>query len=607
MFLKSSIILILSLPHLNALDFTPQKHKNGLIFTSLSKARISYDSYTLLYHFDLTGFLQIIDMVAKYNNATKFSCKSIHSIPCDILTNQIEVQIEHMIRDEMDIGAYQQEVVMKKKRSLEFVGDLAHWAFGIMNADSARKYDLKINELQNETSRIHNIQSEQLVLIKESIKVNNKSVSQMQDQIRKLNETVETYFYWNQLHHDFVYTETVIHQTVAIAKLLIMEHQRIAHQIIKSLESAVIGKISQLIPIEKLSADLFLLFASLKDNQKLPINYGREDPLHIFKYSKITATLYGKRLLIEVTVPIAEREVYTVYKINPIPTTIGNHTVIIKPSTQYLLINDMGNEYIPISSMEFSNGKFNIEGEKILNPAENVHLDYSEQCEINIFMNPHKEIIEELCDIRIIPTSNYFVPINFDNTFYLTINNPITISEHCRGHASKLQSISQDGILRLEPNCRVNTEKLSIRPRNNYKLENKEIIVLTNNTDITTMNVFMEKLYLLKNYSIPRVKRNILIQNENDFNQLIEQADKLIEKSKTKKQFDQIHYDSEENKTKYFLIILITVFVVFIIIAIIVWYFYNQFFKLNTWIKLADNLAREDPTKIPKLFVQSSV
>lgn len=598
MFLRLTFILSFSLLQLYALDFTPQKHRNGLIFTGLSKARISYDSYTLLYHFDLTSFFDMVNLVKGYHVAARRSCESIVSEPCAILVDQLQVQIEYMNRDEIDITAYQQEHATRSKRSLEIVGDLAHWAFGIMNADSARKYDEKINQLQNVTERIHNFQQEQLVLIRESIGVNNDSVIQLQAQIFKLNQTLENYFYWETQHADFIHTESIIHQTVTMAKLLVMEHQRIAHQIIKSLESAIIGKISQLIPVNKLTSDLFLLQSNLKDNQKLPINYGRENPLHIFKYSKISASLYGKRLLIEVCIPIAEREVYTIYKINPIPTTINNHTVIIKPSTQYLLINDMGNEYIPISSMEFSNGKYNMEGEKILSPAENLHLDYSEQCEINIFMNPNEEIIEELCDIRIIPTSNYFVPIFSDNTYYLTINHAVTISEHCRGHASKTHSITQDGILRLEPDCRINTEKLSIRPRNNFKLENKEIIVLTNNADLITMNVFLERLNSLKNFTVPRARRNILIQNENDFNQLAEQADKLIERSKSKLEFDHIHYNSLETKHNHFLIIFIVVVFIFVVIALTVWYLYSRFFKLDTWIKLADILAKEDPEKV---------
>lgn len=260
--------------------------------------------------------------------------------------SQLISQYNYMKRDETDIEAYQQ--MSRNKRALEFVGSFLHWAFGLMDAETARDFDNKINSLNSETGRIYNISNEQTSLIKETIELNNKTLADFKNQTNRIKELMRDFQRTKEfvvgLHSDIVFT-----QGITIMKLIIMEHQRVLQQILHSLEDVVAGKITQLIPKEKLSEDLRHIETLLKENQKLPIDFNVENPLHIFKYSKIATSLYGNRLLLEVTLPIVERDTYTAYKVIPIPTNINNNTIIINPSRHYVLINST---YIsaPISS-----------------------------------------------------------------------------------------------------------------------------------------------------------------------------------------------------------------------------------------------------------------
>lgn len=170
------------------------------------------------------------------------------------------------------------------------------------------------------------------------------------------------------------------------------------------------------------------------------------------------STLFGSRILMEVTIPIVERQKYTAYEIIPIPITTNNNTIIIKPSTQYVLLNDDAKDYIPISSKEYLRSKENLGGEKIVKPAENAHLDFSENCEISIFMHPQRKTILKLCDFKIIPTSNYFISINFNDLYYLQI----VINNH--GILSPLSG-QNSGLLTLNKDCRQN------KPTSAYKLQ----------------------------------------------------------------------------------------------------------------------------------------
>lgn len=246
-------------------------------------------------------------------------------------------------------------------------------------------------------------------------------------------------------------------------------------QILRCLEEVVSGKITQLIPKERLTSDLFQLEKILREDQKLPIDFTIEDPLHIFKYSKIASTLYGERIFLEVTIPIVERQKYTAYEIIPIPVTINNYTIILKPSAKYILLNDDAKDYIPISIVEYTQSKTNLCGEKIITPAENPHLDFTENCEISIFMYPQKKNTIKLCDYKVIPTSNYFVSINSNNLYFLQIIKPLTIIEYCRQSPAKMHEINTSGLLTLDGECRFKTDKISLRSRSNYNYNSSDI------------------------------------------------------------------------------------------------------------------------------------
>lgn len=44
-----------------AFDFTEKNEKSGIIFTRIGEARVSYDSFTLLYHLDMENLLKMTE------------------------------------------------------------------------------------------------------------------------------------------------------------------------------------------------------------------------------------------------------------------------------------------------------------------------------------------------------------------------------------------------------------------------------------------------------------------------------------------------------------------------------------------------------------------
>lgn len=615
--LQLCLLLLYSLSSTDTLKYTEIKSgHSGLVFVKTTDAKISYDTYTILYHIDLSTYFKIATTIKKYSNIAEKNCYKLNSTTCNVVIKSIKNQLEYIHRDEMDIRSYQQNQLksnmnthVRQKRSIESIGSAFHWMFGLMDADTAREYDNKINNIINETERIKFTSQDNTIFIKETIGHMNNTFATVHEQMEAINDKINSHQSrleaWN-IKLSALEIEAEILKTGIVLQNLITEHRASSSLLLKSLENAMSNKINQLIPSQKLALDLFSIYQILPMNQMLPINFTVENPLSIFKYSKTSASLFGKRYLLEITIPIIERQQYAAYEIIPIPTIVDNKALIINPSMKFVLINTGGSEYIPITKSELDISKTNFFGEKIISPSENSHLDISQSCEITIFLAPRKNIILDLCDVKIIPKTNYFISINHNNIFFVTITKPTTLIEHCSGKQIKSYDLHMSGKMLLEPGCRVSTDKISIRPRTNYKFNSQNEIILSNHTQNLSLEAFSIKIAHLKNITIPEMNKNIVIKDYSlDFQKLSSHAEKLIEQAKWESNIQEIHYENVNRS--YFIYWLIGIAVTILIIAGIIFglFIYLKFYNINTWIRLAEVLGTKNSDRVPKLFIEN--
>lgn len=615
--MKLLLLQLLSFHLIGSLKYTEENSgHSGLVFVKLSDAKISYDTFTVIYHIDLKHYFKIIGILKNYINNAETACSQLTNNTCSLIIETLKIQMMYMLRDEIDVNAYQQNEIYsssttksRRKRALEFVGSAYHWMFGLMDADTARAYDEKINSIIHENERIKFVLQNNTVFIKETIGYLNHSFTDIENQMQNIKDKIHAiHLHFNAFENALnkVHLQIEILKIEAVFQNLIREHKTISALLLKSLENAISGKINQLIPIDKLERDLLTIHKNIAMSQMLPINFKVENPLSIFKYSKTSASLYGKRFFLEITIPIIERQQYTVFEIIPIPIKIENRTVIINPEMRFVLINTKSSEYIPITKSELDNANINSNNEKIIIPLENSYLDTSHNCEMTIFLAPRKNTISNICEIKILPSMNYFVSINHNNIFYVTISKPVTLIEHCSGKQIKSYDLFYDGKLILESGCRVSTDKISIRPRTNYKFISENEIILSNLTQNISLKAFSEKIVHLKNISFPEFENDVIIKDYSiDFQKLASQADKLIEQATWKSNIEEIHYDNINRSYFIYWVIGIVVVVLIILGVIFGLYIYLKFYNIDTWIKLSNVLSARNSEKLPNLFVQN--
>lgn len=90
--------------------------------------------------------------------------------------------------------------------------------------------------------------------------------------------------------------------------------------LMETLQNSIDGKISKVIPADRLEDKLKYIQLNMGMDKKLPVDIERESVYHLYKIVSIKVTLINEKILIELNIPVVERENYTSFICKAIPT-----------------------------------------------------------------------------------------------------------------------------------------------------------------------------------------------------------------------------------------------------------------------------------------------
>lgn len=362
--------------------------------------------------------------------------------------------------------------------------------------------------------------------------------------------------------------------------------------ILDHLHSALYGKFSQLIPNNELKNDLLEIEKLLSDQQQLLINIHAENPLNIFKFATTKTIIYESRLLIEITIPKIDREQYTLYKIIPIPIHSNGFINIIIPSMNYVLIDQSTANFIPTASKEFENAPSNNQMEKIIAPHANIFHDFRDNCEMTLKLNFHGSNLTQLCNFRTIPITNYFVSISFFNRYFISFVKPTTLIEFCPKKPILSRRIKKSGLLTLTDDCKIQADKITLRPRIQTIYEDYTEIQFFSDLPKISFEALQQQLQNVSQPSdLHSLESSLLIDNHIDeFNDLADRTDQLIEQIADRNIYDEIYITKIRHN---FYIVIIIMGCLFIIILVIAYFLHSKFYNIKTGTNLAKRFAND--------------
>lgn len=192
----------------------------------------------------------------------------------------------------------------------EFCGEIAHYAYGILDKKRTEEYATFINENRNETIRNRQLIYNNTVFAESMVLYTNTTFNKVAKAINNVKDNLAKFTAEQNKYVDNMMALIKVQMINSVITMANNEHTRMHNKIRRTLENAREGKISELIPKEMIKTELTKIQPLLKPIQRLPLDPNSEDAWHIYKYSTISSILFKDKIMIEIKMPIAEREDY---------------------------------------------------------------------------------------------------------------------------------------------------------------------------------------------------------------------------------------------------------------------------------------------------------
>lgn len=335
--------------------------------------------------------------------------------------NDMKLDVEYLDSIQKD------ERRKKREASLGFVTTYVFKpVFGIMDEDDAQEMVQKINNLAENQETHHTLFEQNLSIIKKTIETTNTSLSAFQQSMNEMNAFINISIRKIQemenemkLHISFTYISS-------LATNIKIEYFKAIETIKKIIKNKLVGEYSEIMTYKRLVDDINTVALDLDDTRTMLLTKPRELQQSI----SILGTIKEKKLLIELIIPMVDRNLYTLKKIIPLPMRDRNKVMVLDIETENHLIQNTTQVFIPLKNTDLDTCR-EISTKKILcYPTRETHFIDDSSCESNILFGQKNEKIIKTCKYKTIENRNWMIGLD-ENRYFISPSSGIPIKENC--------------------------------------------------------------------------------------------------------------------------------------------------------------------------------
>lgn len=239
--------------------------------------------------------------------------------------------------------------------------------FGLMDEEQAEEITQKMNQLIEQNGEQNLIIENNMSIIKQTLGITNRTFESYKSNIQKLDK------YINELTKDISDVEKEIKNHInfeyisSTAILLSSEHERYIELIKNALKNTLYGDFTEFISLDQLKKDLKEVANTLDDTPYMILNRLRD----IQQVASIRGTIMNKRLLLELDIPMINKNQFKLHKIIPLPIRSADQVIIMNLKENTFLVDNHTRTYIPVKLQDLTSCK-NIFDNSLLSPIRNV-------------------------------------------------------------------------------------------------------------------------------------------------------------------------------------------------------------------------------------------
>lgn len=166
------LLSFLSLPSTFSMVFEENDYQAGLIFQKVSNARVTYDSFVLVYHTNLESLFKLKDKISILRGHLSRFCH-FQGNYCDVRELSISRRFSMLYKDEQDMRLYEVQsragISRMKRVPWLAIGAASGIYLGVINAITSMYYGREIEKLKGDYSVLKKIDHDGLLFLRKNI------------------------------------------------------------------------------------------------------------------------------------------------------------------------------------------------------------------------------------------------------------------------------------------------------------------------------------------------------------------------------------------------------------------------------------------------------
>lgn len=463
----SAIVLSLSLFLLSLINtveasynFT-QLTNNSVYFDKITNMHLIRDNWHLIVYYDTNPYQEGIAALLKYIQYLETVCPAIRTqTPCDGIMLQLAHEFEEIKHYNNIIMINDSFMTNKRRRRglIDGVGYVANSLFGVLDQRFAEKYEKDIDLLKNNENHLYNLWKNQTSVVEAEFNVMKRMESTINKHHKLINQKInylkDTYENLAQEVQNMT-SITDFLTTAFTANNLLYTLRRIQDSILDTVTDIYSGKLDfHIISPKQLRSELSTISAQISGDLVVPVdNFNLKD---LYSLLKVRAKYSGKYLIIEIKIPLIERDLYEVFHLIPVPRITENNMMMkVETISQMAAINMRKDSYLTITDTD-------LQSCLLQNPATIL-------CHIRRPIHHMKDdhsLCETIpgtrtCKTKSTPCKNDWIDLSPENKYYYLCCDDCNVKLLCESQVRAIR-LSQAGLLRVGDGCLVKTEDFMV-------------------------------------------------------------------------------------------------------------------------------------------------
>lgn len=158
------------------------------------------------------------------------------------------------------------------------------------------------------------------------------------------------------------------------------EHERYIELIKNSLKNTLYGDFTEFISFEQLKKDLREVAITLDDTPYMILNRLKD----IQQVATIRGTIMNKRLILELDIPMINKNQFKLHKIIPLPIRNAEKVMIMDLEDNTFLVDNHTRTYISVKNQELLSCKNTFDNSLMCFPQSEIYFENTQKCESSL-------------------------------------------------------------------------------------------------------------------------------------------------------------------------------------------------------------------------------